>query len=150
MALLPVVDRPAIQHVVEEAHRAGATEVFVVVRPDTAPLVHRHFAADAYLPGREGVQVQPVVQEHPRGLGRAVLTAEGAVEGRLIMCLLADNVAPPGVDALGPMVAEATDCSVVCAREVGAALLSSLGVIVPRSFAGLSRGRLRNLSVRRG
>ncbi|MCP4247371.1 MAG: NTP transferase domain-containing protein, partial [bacterium] len=38
-AMLPIVDRPAVQWVVEEAARAGAKEIFVVVDPGVGVLI---------------------------------------------------------------------------------------------------------------
>ena len=65
-ALLPVVDRPAIQWIVEEAMRAGVGEVVVIVNEGVDDLLYGHFEGmeglDA-LEGFEGVELTWVVQE---------------------------------------------------------------------------------------
>ena len=44
-ALLPIVDRPSVQYVVEEAIDAGAREVILVVDPEGGDLIRSHFDA---------------------------------------------------------------------------------------------------------
>jgi len=127
-AFLPVVDRPAIQYVVEEAVRAGATEVVVVVDPGVAPLVAGHFSHHDPLPGLGDVTVRSVVQESPRGLGDAVLTAREAVGERPFFCLLADNI--PRVDVLDRMAGLFDGTSIVSLRELDDEFLFRYGVIV--------------------
>ncbi len=102
-ALITVVDRPALQYVVEEAVRAGAERVVVVVSPDAGQLVAAHFSPEDPLPGLEDIDVQFEVQEEALGLGDAVLRAKRAIGDEPFYCLLADNIAPPGTDFLGPL-----------------------------------------------
>lgn len=135
-ALLTVVDRPSIQWVVEEAARAGVTEVIAVVDPDGGEIVERHFASGRSLPGLEGITVRSVVQEEAKGLGHAVLAGREAVDGRPFFVLLADDLLRPGDDIL-PALAAAADpgVSVVYVREMPDAMLGAKGVIAPRSAA---------------
>ncbi len=133
-ALLTVVDRPSIQWVVEEAARAGVTEVIAVVDPDGGEIVERHFAPGG--PGLDGIEVRSVVQEEAKGLGHAVLAGREAVGGRPFFVLLADDLLRPGNDIL-PALAAAADpgVSVVYVREIPEAMLGAKGVIAPRSEA---------------
>jgi len=126
-AFLPVVDRPAVQYGVEEAARAGATEVIIVVDPGVASLVESHFSHS--LPGIDHVTVRSVTQPVPRGLGDAVLSAQEAVDGRPFFCLLADNI--PRVDVLDRMAAAFDGTSIVSLRELDDDFLARYGVIVP-------------------
>ena len=137
-ALMPVVDRPAVQWVVQEAAAAGAHHIFVVVDPGVEDLIERHFnnADEGPLPGLADVVVHPVIQEVARGLGDAVRTARHAVEGRSFFCLLVDNMVRPGKDVLSPMAAAADGRSVVCLRELSAEFLERYGVIVPGETLG--------------
>jgi UTP--glucose-1-phosphate uridylyltransferase len=130
-ALIPVVDRPTVQYAVEEAARAGAREVIVVVDPEVGELVHRHFDEEGGLPGLEGVEVRPVVQEVARGLGDAVLVAREAVAGRPFFCLLVDNIVLPGRDVLASTAAASNGSSVVCLRSLGPEMLERYGVVIP-------------------
>jgi UTP--glucose-1-phosphate uridylyltransferase len=134
-ALLTVVDRPAIQYAVEEAARAGAKEAIVVVDLDTGHLVAQHFSLDGALPGLEEIQLRPVVQEEPLGLGHAVNEAVHMVGGRPFFCLLSDNIIRPGHDVLSDIAAGSSDgaVSVVCLRELADEFLSKYGVVVPAS-----------------
>ncbi|MDX1469593.1 MAG: sugar phosphate nucleotidyltransferase [Acidimicrobiia bacterium] len=134
-ALLTVVDRPAIQFAVEEAARAGAKEAIVVVDLDAGHLVSQHFSLGGPLPGLDEIQLRPVVQEEPLGLGHAVREAEEMVGDRPFFCLLSDNIVRPGGDVL-PALAMGSDdgaISVMCLRELDDEHLSRYGVVVPGS-----------------
>lgn len=135
-ALLPVVDRPAVQHVAEEAIRAGVKEVIFVVDAGVGSLIERHFAEDDPLPGFEDVLVTVVIQEEPRGLGHAVLTAGSAIGDRRFFCLLVDNIVRPGADLLPSLEAASNGGSVVALREVGDHMLERYGVAVPGDRRG--------------
>ena len=93
--MLPVVDTPAIQYVVEEAVRAGLTDVLMITGRGKRPL-EDHFDRAVELVGAladkgdtarldsvqrstDLAQVHYVRQGDPKGLGHAVLTAEGHV-----------------------------------------------------------------------
>lgn len=133
-ALLTVVDRPSIQWVVEEAVRAGVTEVIVVVDPNTGAMIERHFAD---LPDTQAANVHSVVQHEARGLGDAVLRSREAVGDRPFFVLTADDLIRPRESILDHLVSSSGDVhSVVCVRELPDEVLSSKGVIVPRSTIG--------------
>ena len=119
-ALLTVVDRPAVQYVVEEAVRAGATEVILVVDLDAGHLVQQHFLQDGRLPGLESVKIRMVVQEEAFGLGHAVWETAEAVRDRPFFCLLADNIVRPGHDVLPALADAAQGGSAVCLRHLSA------------------------------
>jgi len=134
-ALLTVVDRPAIQYMVEEAARAGANEAIVVVDLDAGHLVSQHFSLEGDLPGLEDVQLRPVVQEEPLGLGHAVNEAAHMVGDRPFFCLLSDNIVRPGHDVLQALADGSNEgtVSVMCLRELGDEFLSKYGVVVASS-----------------
>ena len=134
-ALLTVVDRPAIQYAVEEAARAGAKEAIVVVDFDTGHLVAEHFSLEGSLPGLDEIQLRPVIQEEPLGLGHAVSEVAEMVGHQPFFCLLADNIVRPGHDVLPALAAGSSGgvASVVCLRELSDEFLSRYGVVVPAS-----------------
>ena len=94
--LLPVYDRPIIQHVVEEAIAAGCTEIILVTRSGKEA-IENHFDANYELEHRlekkgkevilrqvkniipKHVQVISVRQEDALGLGHAILCAKRLV-----------------------------------------------------------------------
>jgi UTP--glucose-1-phosphate uridylyltransferase len=130
-ALLPVVDRPVIQWVVEEGMRAGVREFVVVVSPGVDDLLYSHFEGMEGLEeikGLAGVKLTWVTQEQARGLGHAVLQARAAVDDRPFFCLLGDNLVVPGRDQLGHMADASDGRSVVCLRPLPDEGLDRYGV----------------------
>ena len=95
--LLPVYDRPIIQHVVEEAIAAGITEIILVTRSGKEA-IENHFDANYELEhrlekkGKEvilkqikhiippEVQIISIRQEDALGLGHAILCAKRLIE----------------------------------------------------------------------
>lgn len=108
--MLPVLDRPVIQHVVEEALAAPECDGCVVVTSRNKPLIEEYFAADpdysamlrargkdAYADACDhagSLPVQYIYQDEPRGLGHAVLCAAPATAGEPFYVLLGDVVVP--------------------------------------------------------
>jgi UTP--glucose-1-phosphate uridylyltransferase len=132
-ALLPVVDRPAIQWVVEEGMRAGVEEFVVVVSPGVEDLLYSHFEGMEGLAKLEGfshIRLTWVVQEEALGLGHAVLRAREAVGERPFFCLLGDGLVIPGRDQLGHLAAASDGRSVVCLRPLSEEGLDRYGVAV--------------------
>ena len=106
--MLPVLDKPVVQYVVEELVRAGIGRVlFVTGRRKRA--IEDHFDADPELDvgplidPRTGLQILYTRQAHPAGLGDAVRYAESFADGRGIVVALGDAMietppqAAPGI-----------------------------------------------------
>ena len=130
-ALLPLVDRPALQWVFEEAVVAGVAELIVIVSPGVDDLIFGHFEGMGGL-GRieelQGVGITWVVQEQALGLGHAVLQARQAVAGRPFYCLLGDNIMPPGGQVLRSMAEASDGRSVMGLRRMTPAETSAYGI----------------------
>jgi UTP--glucose-1-phosphate uridylyltransferase len=107
--MLPVVDKPAIQYVVEEAVRAGLDDVLMITGRNKAPLedhFDRNYELEDKLEGDEGKRhlldrareatelatVHYVRQKDPRGLGHAVLCAAQHVGDEAFAVLLGDDL----------------------------------------------------------
>jgi len=116
--MLPVVDKPAIQYVVEEAVRAGLDDVLMVTGRNKSPLedhFDRHYELEDKLEGDEGKRelldrirestdlatVHYVRQKDPRGLGHAVLCAAKHVGEEPFAVLLGDDL----IDERDPLLA---------------------------------------------
>jgi UTP--glucose-1-phosphate uridylyltransferase len=94
--LIPVIDRPVIQYVVEEAVEAGITEVVLVVDERPGDPVMSHFESGDPVAGLENISFTRAVQHSPQGLGDAVLCAAEAVGDRPFLCMLSDMFPRPG------------------------------------------------------
>ncbi|MFX4293779.1 UTP--glucose-1-phosphate uridylyltransferase [Streptomyces bohaiensis] len=134
--MLPVVDRPAIQYVVEEATSAGLTDVLMVTGRNKRPLedhFDRNYELEEILraKGDEGrlsrvlesstlATVHYVRQGDPRGLGHAVACAEPHVGDQPFAVLLGDDLIDPRDPLLARMteVRERLGGSVVALLEV--------------------------------
>jgi len=151
--LLPIVDTPAIQLVVEEALAAGLEDVIVVLGPGQDAL-RAHFAPDAALEAeleaRDKKQalaavrratrpeVRFVVQEEALGLGHAISVAAPLVGDAPFAVLLGDDLIDPGVPLLSSMLAASarTSASVVAAMHVGPREIAMYGCITPGESEG--------------
>jgi UTP--glucose-1-phosphate uridylyltransferase len=144
--MLPVLNKPAIQYVVEEALAAGASEV-IVVSNDDKPSIAQHFSPAPALASRlegqgKGALAQAVEhagslpvgfvpQPEPRGLGHAVLCGREAAGQESFYVLLGD-VLVPGNDVLRRLqgASEAHDgASVIAVFRVPEEDVSRFGVI---------------------
>jgi UTP--glucose-1-phosphate uridylyltransferase len=155
--LLPVIDTPAIQLVVEEALAADLDDV-VVVLGSGQEAVKAHFAADPRLEtelaarGKHAAgdavrratrpEVRYALQEEALGLGHAVSVAEPLVGGAPFAVMLGDDLIDPAVPLLADMLAAAdrTGGSVVATMRVGAREIAMYGAIAP---AGEEDGLVR-------
>jgi dTDP-glucose pyrophosphorylase len=106
--MLPLLGKPLIQYSFENAARAGASEVVVVVGYRAEEIINR-FGIEF-----EGVRVQYVLQDEPRGLVHAIESAQAAIAGEDFMLFLADEIlwAPRHKEMVDLFLAE--DLAVVC------------------------------------
>ncbi|MER5278432.1 UTP--glucose-1-phosphate uridylyltransferase GalU [Streptomyces sp. NPDC002809] len=134
--MLPVVDKPAIQYVVEEAAAAGLTDVLMITGRNKRAL-EDHFDRNHELESaltRKGdgerldrvressdlATVHYVRQGDPKGLGHAVLCAEPHVGAEPFAVLLGDDLIDPRDPLLTRMaeIRERDGGSVVALMEV--------------------------------
>ena len=159
--LLPVVDTPAIQLVVEEALASGLDDIVIVSGPHQEA-VRDHFAPNARLEtelaarGKHDAgdavrratrpEVRFVVQEEALGLGHAVGVAEELVGGAAFAVMLGDDLIDPRVPLMRDMLAaaERTGGSVIATMRVGPREVGMYGVIEP---AGEEDGLVRIASL---
>ncbi|WP_297555556.1 UTP--glucose-1-phosphate uridylyltransferase [uncultured Actinomyces sp.] len=134
--MLPIVDRPAIELVVEEATQAGLDDLLLISAAQKQ-MIEDHFDAvpDLEAALREGqkwdllasveryldfARIHSVRQGHPRGLGHAVFQARHHVGGAPFAVLLPDDLMHPEDPVLEKMIAvrEQIGGSVVALLEV--------------------------------
>lgn len=145
--ILPVVDTPAIQIIVEEAIASGIEEIIVVVTPGRT-LVLDHFKPVAdlerHLEGKAKhdllrmlrktnapVKITPAHQPQPLGLGHAVLQARAAVGNEPFAVFLPDDIIDSEKPCLRQLldVAEQRDAPVVALLRVAQSELSKYGIV---------------------
>ncbi|OGQ49309.1 MAG: hypothetical protein A3I09_04010 [Deltaproteobacteria bacterium RIFCSPLOWO2_02_FULL_47_10] len=145
--LLPIVDKPALQYVIEEAIASGITEIILITNP-LKDLIQEHFSSatlyDRILKDRgkhpilrdlydlnAKINITSVYQDKPLGLGDAILTAKEAVGDEWFVVLLPDML----VDSKPPCTAQMinvwkeTGKAVISAGHAKKEVISQYGVI---------------------
>jgi UTP--glucose-1-phosphate uridylyltransferase len=145
--MMPVLDRPAIQYVLEEAVQAGIDEV-VIITGRHKKAIEDHFDSSPDLEGflrdtgrnkllplienaAGGARLFYIRQDWPKGLGHAVLQAAPLVEDRAFAVLLGDDIilgARPAVAQLRD-VHEETNATVFCVQTVPESEVSRYGIV---------------------
>jgi len=121
--LISILDRPAVQWVMDEAIDAGIREIILVVGPSS-------LLVSQFGPTYREASLVYVEQTEPRGLGHAVSVGRDAISERPFLCLLSDNIAYPNTNPSHELVATFGGSSVLGLRTIPDALLESYGVAV--------------------
>lgn len=143
--MLPVVDRPAIQYVVEEAVKAGLNDVLMITGRNKRAL-EDHFdrvptlevqleeqgkdkLLKTVLDSNDLGELHYVRQGDPKGLGHAVHRAKVHVGNEPFAVLLGDDLIDEKEDLLSEMVAvqQKTGGSVIALMEVPEEMISAYG-----------------------
>ena len=145
--MLPVVDKPAIQYVVEEAVRAGIRDILVITGRGKRTLedhFDRSFELEYYLEqsGRDELlasmraiadmaDIHYVRQGQPMGLGHAVLMAREHVGDEPFAVMLGDDLMHETSTVLDDMIDhhERTQHSVIAVKEVPGEEISLYGCV---------------------
>ena len=134
--MLPLVDKPVIQYIVEEAVAAGIEEILIITNRgkspiedyfDYAPDLEARLLSDGKI--REANTVRAVAdmadvffvrQKETKGLGHAIWRAKNFVNGEPFGILLGDDIMLSRKPVLHQLVeaAEANSCSAIAVREV--------------------------------
>jgi UTP--glucose-1-phosphate uridylyltransferase len=146
--MLPVLDRPTIQYVVEECAAAGVDDVLLVTSRDKKAL-EDHFDRNPELEQRlaaggklallasidelaRRVKVHSVRQSEQLGLGHAVMQARRHVGDESFLCLLGDAVFSGGASAPAKQLVDAYHefgSSVIGLEEVPLEKVERYGVV---------------------
>jgi UTP--glucose-1-phosphate uridylyltransferase len=143
--MLPIVDKPAIQYVVEEAVRAGLDDILIVTGRGKRTLedhFDRSFELERYLEAAgkfkllkevqaiaELADVHYIRQRDPRGLGHAISVARRHVGDEAFAVLLPDDIMTESAGVLTGMlgVHERFGCSVASLMHVPLEVISAYG-----------------------
>lgn len=155
--MLPIVDKPTIQYIVEEALASGIEEILIITGRSKRA-IEDHFDRSIELElnleasGKtdelemvkeiSGIRIHYTRQKEPRGLGHAILCAKQFVGNEPFAVLLGDDVVDAQVPALKQLinVYDKTGASVLGVQEVPLEKVSSYGIVTsqptdePRTF----------------
>jgi UTP--glucose-1-phosphate uridylyltransferase len=147
--MLAIVDKPAIQYVVEEAVSVGINDLLIISGRGKRTIedhFDRSFELEYYLENKgkfddlkqvreisEMASIHYIRQRDPLGLGHAVLIAEQHVGREPFACLLGDDLIAESTPLLQEMLAvhERYGRSVVAVQEVPRSEINLYGCIQP-------------------
>ena len=145
--LLPVLDKPVIQYVVEEALEPAGVDGVVIVNSREKPQIEAYFSVDEgyeeMLRSRGkgtiadrvheagSLPVSFVYQDDPKGLGHAVLCAKDEMDGDPFLILLGDYFVPERQMCvrMAEVSAQHGGASVIAVAPVPADQVSRYGII---------------------
>lgn len=147
--MLPIVDKPTIQYIVEEILDSGIDEILIVSGHakraiedhfDSAPELEQHLFEHNKVELLEevrkvaNIKVHYIRQQHMRGLGDAILCAKDFIDGEPFGVILGDDLVYNGDDdtpALGQLLEqyEKTGSTIVGCQMVAREQVSSYGII---------------------
>jgi UTP--glucose-1-phosphate uridylyltransferase len=145
--MLPIVDKPTIQYIVEEAVKSGIEDI-IIVTGRTKKAIEDHFDKSVELEmelekkdSQELLQIARDVsqianlyyirQKEPKGLGHAVLTARTFIGNEPFAVLLGDDVITSEVPALKQMmdIFEEKQSTILGVQTVPLSQVSQYGII---------------------
>lgn len=144
--MMPIVDKPTIQLIVEEAVASGIEDILIITGKGKRP-IEDHFDANIELEAtlREkgkldllklveetaGANIYFVRQPYPKGLGDAVLQAKAFVGDEPFVVLLGDDIMADEVPLTKQLMDSyyATGASQIAVVEVDPSQTSSYGII---------------------
>jgi UTP--glucose-1-phosphate uridylyltransferase len=152
--MLPLVDKPGIQWVVEEAVNAGITDILIIVGR-TKKAVEDHFdytpelEANLLASGKQAAvdqirsladlaRIHFIRQGNPKGLGHAVGIARDHVGDEPFAVLLPDDIMEEGSPLLADMIAvtNSTGSSCIALKRFGPEEISSYGCVAGAPVEG--------------
>lgn len=151
--MLPIVDKPTIQFIVEEALKSGIEEILVVTGKSKRS-IEDHFDSNFELEynlehkgktdllklvnDTTAINLHFIRQSHPRGLGDAVLQAKAFVGNEPFVVMLGDDLMDINNDKAIPLTKqlindyEITHASTIAVMPVPHEEVSSYGIIAPQ------------------
>jgi UTP--glucose-1-phosphate uridylyltransferase len=162
--MLPIVDKPVIQYVFEEAREAGI-EQFIFITGRNKNIINNHFdhsyELQKILSESEKAQelsettewvpepgaIAFIRQQEPLGLGHAVWCARNFIGDEPFAVLLPDELMLSEPGCLKQMVQtyEETNASVIAVSEVPKENISRYGVIIPDGEMKNNRVKLKGM-----
>ena len=161
--MLPIVDKPTIQYIVEEALQSGIEEILIISGHakraiedhfDTNPGLEMHLESH----GQESllkmvrsiseINIHYIRQKHMRGLGDAILCARSFIDDEPFAVLLGDDVVYNETNpALRQMIDIYNDlgATILGCQEVPLEKVSSYGIVAGVPVEGMNVLRVTNM-----
>lgn len=148
--MLPIVDKPTIQFIVEEALKSGIEDILIVTGKAKRP-IEDHFDANIELETNlkekgktdllklveetTDVNLHFIRQSHPRGLGHAVLQAKAFVGNEPFVVMLGDDLMEDDIPLTKQLINdyEKTHASTIAVMKVPHEETSKYGIIDPEA-----------------
>lgn len=144
--MLPIVDKPTIQYIIEEALASGIEDILIITgRSKRAIEDHFDRSIELELNLEAGgkiselemvkkisdIRIHYIRQKEPRGLGHAILCAQQFIGDEPFAVLLGDDVVDSDIPALKQLidVYDRTGASVLGVQEVPEDKVSSYGIV---------------------
>ncbi|MGM0215178.1 UTP--glucose-1-phosphate uridylyltransferase GalU [Enterococcus sp. AZ109] len=146
--MLPIVDKPTIQFIVEEALKSGIEDILIVTGKAKRP-IEDHFDANielemnlkekgktdllALVEETTDVNLHFIRQSHPKGLGHAVLQAKAFVGNEPFVVMLGDDLMEDKIPLTKQLMNdyEKTHASTIAVMRVPHEETSKYGIINP-------------------
>ena len=146
--MLPIVDTPTIQYIVEEILASGIEEI-LIISGHAKRAIEDHFDSELLkeIQRISEIRVHYVRQKHMRGLGDAILCARSFVDREPFAVILGDDVVyNEGQPALSQLidVYDRTGSTVLGCQEVPEEEVSSYGIV--KGTAAIDDPRLMKVS----
>lgn len=161
--MLPIVDKPTIQYIVEEALASGIEDIIIITgRSKRAIEDHFDRSVELELTLQEtgktellqmikqisDIRIHYIRQKEPRGLGHAILCAQHFIGDEPFAVLLGDDVVYNDQQpALGQLIAEynKTGASVLGVQEVPEEKVSAYGIVAAEATTNPRCFRVRDM-----
>ena len=154
--MLPVIDKPGIQYIVEDAVRAGIKDILIITSRGKSAMedhfdrsleLEQHLEAagkiDELAEVRaigEMAEVHFVRQKEPLGFGHAVSVARSHVGDEPFVVMVGDEIVPERIEDEPPFLERMIECheqtssSVVAVQRMPLEEISSYGVVDPAEW----------------
>lgn len=145
--MLPLINKPAIQHIIEEGLASGIQHFLIITAQGKEAIAHYFNSAHPvtqFLKERnksslletveaiiQKAQFTYITQKKPRGLGDAVQKARQAIHNEYFGVMLPDDIIMSQEPSLKQLsaIAERENASVIAVQEVSQSAVSSYGII---------------------
>ena len=147
--MLPIVDKPAIQYIIEEAIASGIEEILIITGRNKRS-IEDHLDKSVELENQlkeqgkydllglieeiSQVDIHYIRQKEAKGLGHAVLCAKQFVGNEPFAVMLGDDIVDAEVPCLRQLIDVYDDCqgTVLGVQEVAKDKVSSYGIVNPK------------------